>query len=217
MKFILFALLFAVATAAAAETNYVDDVLTITLRTGQGNSYQILRTLTSGTPLEILERGEKYTRVRTADGVEGWVLSQYITPQPIARDRITQMEQRLARFEAENQKFKTDLATLRNEKRTVEGEHKQATGTAEKLQAEVERLKTVAARPLELEKQNQEMRQRLQQLELDARMLTEENTSLRDRTNRDWFLAGAGVLFGGILLGLLVPKLRKRQSWSDWR
>jgi len=216
MKFILFALLFAVATAAAAETNYVDDVLTITLRTGQGNSYQILRTLTSGTPLEILERGEKYTRVRTAEGVEGWVLSQYLTPQPVARDRITQMEQRLARFETENQKLKNDLATLRNEKLTVEGEHKQATGTAEKLQAEVERLKTVAARPLELEKQNQEMRQRLQKLELDARMLDEENTSLRDRTNRDWFLAGAGVLFGGILLGLLVPKLRKRKNWSDW-
>jgi SH3 domain protein len=47
-------------------------------------------------------------------------------------------------------------------------------------------------------------------------MLDEENTSLRDRTNRDWFLAGAGVLFGGILLGLLVPKLRKRKNWSDW-
>lgn len=39
----------------------------------------------------------------------------------------------------------------------------------------------------------------------------------RDRANRDWFLAGAGVLFGGMLLGLLLPKRRKRQSWSDWR
>ena len=217
MRHILFALMFAVATAAMAETNYVDDTLTITLRTGQGNTYQILRTLTSGAALEILEREDKYARVRTADGTEGWVLTQYLTAQPVARDRLTQAEQRLARFETENQQLKKDLAALRNEKRAVEGEHKQASGTAEKLQAELERLKTVAARPMELEKQNQEMRQRLQELELNARILGEENTSLRDRANRDWFLAGAGVLFGGLLLGLILPKLRKRQSWSDWR
>jgi len=217
MRLALFALVFAVATAAAAETNYVDDTLTITLRTGQGNTYQILRTLTSGAALEVLERDDKYARVRTADGAEGWVLNQYLSTTPVARDRLVQAEQRLARFETENQQLKKDLAALRTEKRTVEGEHKQMSGTAEKLQAELERLKTVAARPLELEKQNQEMRQRLQELELNARMLGEENTALRDRANRDWFLAGAGVLFGGMLLGLLLPKLRKRQSWSDWR
>lgn len=217
MRGILFVLLCAVATAGLAETNYVDDTLVITLRTGQGNTYQILRTLTSGTALEILEHDDKYVRVRTPDGAEGWVLAQYLTPTPVARDRLAQAEQRLARFETENQQLKKELTALRSEKRTVEGEHKQVSSTAEKLQAELERLKTVAARPLELEKQNQEMGKRLQELELNARMLSEENTALRDRANRDWFLAGAGVLFGGMLLGLLLPKLRKRQSWSDWR
>ncbi len=216
MRIILFALMFAVAAAAMAETNYVDDTLVITLRTGQGNAYQILRTLNSGTALEVLEREDKYARVRTEDGTEGWVLAQYLIPQPIARDRLAQAEQKLSRFSEENQQLKKELAALKTEKRTVEGEHKQIAGTAEKLQAELERLKTVAARPMELEKQNQEMRQRLQELELNARMLGEENTALRDRANRDWFLAGAGVLFGGLLLGLILPKLRKRQGWGDW-
>ncbi len=216
MRIILLTLMLAVATAAAAETNYVDDTLVITLRTGQGNAYQILRTLNSGTALEILGREDKYAHVRTPDGTEGWVLTQYLTPQPIARDRLIQAEQKLARFETENQQLKKDLATLRSEKRSVEGDHKQIAGTAEKLQAELERMKTVAARPMELEKQNQEMRQRLQELELHANIVSEENTALRDRANRDWFLAGAGVLFGGLLLGLVLPKLRKRQGWGEW-
>lgn len=218
MRIIATALLFALSGSALAETRYVDDTLIITLRTGQGNAYQILRTLTSGTAMEALEGDDKYTRVRLQDGTEGWVLTQYLTNQPVARDRLAQAEQKLARLENENQQLKKDLVALRSEKKTVEGEHKQLSGTADKLQNELERLKSVAARPVELEKQNTEMRQRLQELELQSRMLQEENTAMRDRANRDWFLAGAGVLFAGLLLGLILPKLRKRSSgWGEWR
>jgi len=217
MRGLLLTLLFAVTITALAETNYVDDNLTITLRTGQGTAFQVLRSLSSGTAMEVLERNDKYARVRLKDGTEGWVLSQYLVTTPAARDLLAQMEQRLERFTTENQQLKKDLANLRNEKHSVEDEQKQASTTVEKLQAELEQLKTVAARPLELEKQNREISKRLQELELDTLLLQEENTALRDRTNRDWFLAGAAVILIGLALGLILPKLRRRQSWSDWR
>jgi len=217
MRTVVLAVLLAVAGAAMAETRYVDDRLVITLRTGQGNAYQILRTLPSGTPMELLEAGDTYSKVRLQDGTEGWVLSQYLTDQPVARDQLTQAEQKLERLQNENQELKKSLGELKSEKRSVESEHKQLSSTADKLQKELDRMKDVAARPMELDKQNQEMRQRLQELELQSRMLKEENTALRDRTNRDWFLAGGGVLFAGLILGLLLPKLRKRSSgWGDW-
>ena len=41
--------------AAAANYQYVSDKLVITLRTGQGNTYQILKTLETGTRLEVME------------------------------------------------------------------------------------------------------------------------------------------------------------------
>lgn len=218
MRTAVIALLLAITGTAVAETRYVDDQLVITLRTGQGNAYQIIRNLTTGTAMEILEADDKYSHVRLQDGTEGWVLNQYLTDQPVARDRLVQAEQKLTRLESENQQLKKDLVAIKGEKKAVEGEHKSLSGTTEKLQNELERLKSVAARPVELEKQNTEMRQRLQELELNSRMLQEENTAMRDRTNRDWFLAGAGVLFAGLLLGLILPKLKRRTSgWGEWR
>ncbi len=217
MRMFAIALLLAVATAAAADTRYVDDKLLITMRTGQGNAYQILRTLPTGTALELLETSGDYARVRTQDGVEGWVLTQYLTDQPVARDRLAQAEQKLAQLQDENSALKKELAALKGDKRSIETEHKQLADSTDKLQKELAHLKEVAARPVELDQQNKEMHQRLQELELNSRVLQEENTALHDRSTRDWFLAGGGVMLVGIILGLLLPKLRRRQSgWSDW-
>ena len=68
----------------AEKSVYVIDQITITLRAGQGTQHQILRTLPSGTPMEVLRVNEDsgYSQVRTKDGVEGWVLSQYLIDEP---------------------------------------------------------------------------------------------------------------------------------------
>jgi len=67
-KYRLFSTVFPALTllttsALAAETNtevrYVIDKLIITMRSGQSNEHQILRTWPSNTKLEILEAGEK--------------------------------------------------------------------------------------------------------------------------------------------------------------
>jgi SH3 domain protein len=48
-------------------------------------------------------------------------------------------------------------------------------------------------------------------------VLRAEVSEIKRNTQRDWFLIGAGVLFGGILLGLILPrlKLRRRSGWGD--
>lgn len=216
MKGILIVLLCTLSASILAETNYVDDNLQITLRTGQGNSFQIIKMLNSGTAMEILERNDKYARVRIADGTEGWVLTQYLATTPVARDRLVKAEEQLAGIRLENKQLKDELTTLRETKRQVEGEQKQSSMHNEKLQAELEQLQLVAARPMELERQNREISKRLQELELDNQLLQEENTNLRDRTNRDWFLAGALVLFIGLVLGLILPRFRKQKGWNEW-
>ncbi|MGD8927068.1 MAG: hypothetical protein PVG20_09465, partial [Thioalkalispiraceae bacterium] len=57
---------------AYAANKYVSDHLVITMRTGQGNQFEIIKTLISGTKLEVLEETDTgYTKVRLADGTEG--------------------------------------------------------------------------------------------------------------------------------------------------
>jgi SH3 domain protein len=212
MRFVVTILILLLATAAAAETRYVNDELIINLRTGQGNTYRILRTLPSGTPLEVLEENEQYTLVRTSDGIEGWVGSQYLVNTPIARDRLVQAEKRLGQLQAEKQQLQQTLAELKQEKGTVEKEQRTLSAEAENLGQELERLRKVAARPIELDRENSSLKEQLRSLQNEINQLTSENARLQDSTRQEWFLTGGGVLFGGILLGLILPMLRRRKK-----
>ena len=82
---------------ADAKTQYVSDELIIDLRQGKGNEYRIIKMLRRGTPLTILEESEQYLKVRTEEGLEGWVLKQYITSETpktaiiAERDRLSSL------------------------------------------------------------------------------------------------------------------------------
>ena len=75
-------LLLSSLTAAHAETRWVSDQLVITLRTGQGNQYQILKTLPSGTKLEVLnqinELDENVVNVSSHENIKG-ILEQCVS------------------------------------------------------------------------------------------------------------------------------------------
>ncbi len=201
---------------AAEEIQYVSDQLVITLRSGQGAQYQILKTLPSGTKLIVLENTETgYTRVETEDGVEGWVRTQYLTPEPIAKQKLTATEKKLARISGQNAKLKAELAELRKKTAELEAERTELLNKHKASSAELARLSEVAAKPILLDQQNRELKQQNIALEKDLELLRQENQVLKDRSQREWFIAGALVLFGGIILGLLAPKIRwkKRGSW----
>jgi len=211
MKTVLTAVLFLFATAALAETRYVDDNLIITMRTGKANTYQILRTIPSGTLLELLQDDGDYSRVRTPDGVEGWVLSQYLTKSPIAKIRLAKSEKQLERLRQEKQQLEQQLATVQEEKTSLDKEHANLGSETEQLRNELEKLREVAARPIELAEQNKKLSDKVSNLQKQLQLVQQSNSELQDHSQRDWFLAGGGVLFGGILLGLLLPMLRRKK------
>lgn len=211
MKIVLTSLLLLLSAAAMAETRYVDDQLVITMRTGKANTYQILRTLPSGTRLELLEEEGNYSHVRTPDGTEGWVLSQYLSKSPIAKVRLARAEQQLEQLRQEKLQLQQRFATLQEEKNSLDKEHSNLGGEAEKLRSELEQLREVAARPIELAQQNKNLNDKVVRLQQELQQIQSENSRLQDRSQRDWFLSGAGVLFGGILLGVLLPRLRRKK------
>jgi SH3 domain protein len=77
------------ASPAFAETQYVTDQYDFNLRAGQSNRYKIIRTLPSGTPLEIIRVDSKtgYAQVRTEDGTTGYILTRYLQQEPAARNQ----------------------------------------------------------------------------------------------------------------------------------
>ncbi|TFG65971.1 MAG: TIGR04211 family SH3 domain-containing protein, partial [Nitrospirales bacterium] len=84
--------------AAVGDVNYISDVLNVPLRSGPSTAHRIIhRGIPSGTQLTILATDEEagFTQVRTAGGMEGWVTSQYLVREPIARDKLAAAEKRL--------------------------------------------------------------------------------------------------------------------------
>jgi SH3 domain protein len=201
-----------------AETKYVSDQMTITLRSGQGVSHKILRSLTSGTPLEIVESTDDgYSLVRTQSGVEGWALTQYLVDEPIARDRLIQAQAQLAKIREENTALTNELDALKETSQRQDKELKRFDSESNKINSEVARLRKVAANPIQLSEENARLKKETIATKNEIRMLQEKNQVLQDGSDKMWFAVGASVLFGGMLLGLIIPKIRwrKKSTWSE--
>ena len=198
----------------AEKTVYVIDQITITLRAGQGTQHQILRTLPSGTPMEVLRSNEEsgYSQVRTKDGVEGWVLSQYLIDEPTSKIKLTGAEQKLTRLDAEFKDIKAKYEQLLKDKEHWDKDLKAVSGERDKLSAEIAKPREVIT---EIAQQPAESNSAALPAGKETEMLQQENQVLKDRAKKDWFLAGAGVMLIGLVLGLLVSRLRlRRSSWG---
>lgn len=204
-------------SAAYAETAYVSDVLYITLRTGQGDSFRIIKTLKSSTKLELLEKSEdeKYALVKTEDGEEGWVQFRFLINEPTSEILLNSAQASVERLKNENAQLKEKYEKARNELRDTESERKRLESKSTKLEKETEQMEKVAAKPIQLDRENKELRTRNAEMGQEIQELKQKVDNLSGSSNRDWFLTGAGVVLIGVLIGLIVPRLRLRKS-SSW-
>lgn len=222
MKNALFtvSLLLVLAGNALAETRYVSDTLEITMRSGKGTGYGITRMLRSGTAVQVLEEDKKtgYTHVRTTSGKDGWVLSRFLMKGRAARDRLAAAEKNLAELELENRKLETAMITLAGEKKALEQEFSNLDGQSRNVSQELAEIKRTASSALAIDSENKELKSRVVSLERQLQTLHQENEGLKDRTARDWFMVGAAVVLLGIIVGLIIPRIRwrKKSSWDTF-
>ncbi len=205
---------------ALAETRYVSDTLEITMRSGKGTSYGITRMLRSGTPVEVLEddKDTGYTQVRTTGGKEGYVLTRFLMKGQAARDRLAEAEKKLAELELENRKMDTAMNALSDEKRALEQELGKLDGHSRSVSQELAEIKRTASSALAIDSENKDLKGRVVALERQLQTLQQENEVLKDRTARDWFMVGAAVVLLGIIVGLIIPRIRwrKKSSWDTF-
>jgi len=218
--YLLLSLVFILDGNAAAETRYVSDMLEITMRSGKGTSYGITRMLRSGTAVQVLEVDKEtgYTRVRTDSGKEGWVLSRFLMNGQAARERLAAAEKSLAELELENRKLTTAMATMTDEKKELVNNLGELEGESRSVSQELAEIKRTASSALAIDSENKDLKSRLVSLERQLQTVQQENESLKDRTARDWFMVGAAVVLLGIIIGLIIPKIRfrKKSSWDTF-
>jgi len=201
LSLVFLALLGALALPALAEQGYVTDRLHVTLRGGPGAEYKIFKSLPSATLVEILEPGERYLKVRLEDGVEGYVLKQYVSsdiPQVLVarelRRERNSLRERLQAQETRNRARQAELAAASGRLERCEGELRRTTEQFRVLRAGSEHVSELMAERDHLRKEHHDLQEQVAVLKKDNARL------LRSDIFR-WFLTGAGVLWLGWLLG----------------
>ncbi|MCX4186361.1 TIGR04211 family SH3 domain-containing protein [Methylophaga sp. OBS4] len=217
-NFLITVVLLVPVFASAQTTRYVSDELEITMRNGQGVKFGIRKMLTSGTRLDVLETDPAgYSKVRTAEGIEGWVLTRYLSNTPSARDRLTASEQKIANLELEISRYKEEISALSSQNTDVDSQNMTLKEKSQRLSKELDDLRRTASNAVALDNENRQLKEKLQQIDHQNQSLVIENNALKDNSTRNWFLIGAAVLFAGIVLGLILPRLRlrKKDSWGS--
>jgi SH3 domain protein len=199
--------LVALVHPAQAELGYATDSLTVPILSGASPAYRILRMVPSGTPLEILEPSTKgYTKIKTPEGKVGWILSDHLMDQPSARDRVKPLEARIAALAEENRSLRGQIETLNTTRNALS-----------RCGEELAEIRRAASQTLAIEEENRKLQQEVEATHERQRHLELENTAMRDNSHRNWFITGASVALGGLLLGLVIPRLswRRQRRWDS--
>lgn len=212
----------AVALPAVAQEGdrWVSDSFEVMLRSGKGNRQSIVRMLSSGSRVELLEldKEEGYARVRTPGGAEGWVLSRYLLSAPPARVRLPNVEKELATSQGKRKELQQQLGKMRKERDQLQRQVAELERSGSTLQTQLSDVRRLSSNVIQVDQDNQQLRERLAAAEQTVTELQRENDDLEGRAAREWFVVGAGVIIVGIILGLILPRIRGRRksSWSDF-
>ncbi len=219
MKKILLAIAILTSTAIMAESAYVSDELEIMVHSGKSSGHRIIATLKGGKKINVIERdaASGYSRVKLSETREGWVLSRSLRKTPSAKSRLAKAEVSLARLKTKFSTSNKQLTELSEQKGHLDSKVSTLKNQNISLSRELDQLKDTSKNAVEILEERNQLQQRVVNVEREFESLKRENDNLINSDAQDWFLAGAGVLLFGIILGFILPKLswRKKTSWQS--
>lgn len=202
------------------EIRYIRDTLYVPLRSGQSNAYRIIQNgLKSGTRLTLLEENKEsgYSLVKLGNGKEGWIQTQYITPEPTARIVLKKTQQQLNKLASESKPIQQKVTELENYKRQAERKIAQYQKEQRKLSDELAAITKISANAINLDRNNKTLlkKNELQNNEIDV--LAADNLRLKESKEQDAFINGVLAVGFGVLLTLIIPRLiPQKKRHSEW-
>jgi SH3 domain protein len=200
-----------------AATMYVSDALTVPMRRGPSTGHRILHAgLPAGTALEVLneDRAAGFTQVRTSNGTEGWVPSQYLTAEPIARDRLAAATRRIQTLEAEIKSLRDNYKETRGARTSAESRNADLEKETKQLQTELAEIRRVAATSITQYEENKSLKAENAELKTKATELAARVQRLERSEVLRFFLFGGGLVVIGLAIGAAIKSRPKRSSWA---
>lgn len=200
------------------EIRYVRDQLWVPLRSGPTAQHRIVhKGLVSGTQLTVISTNDdqSYTQVRTNKGTEGWIQTQYLSKQAAARNLLAAANTAAEKLRQQNTQLKGELKNYQDRSAEAKKQLSGLSSQSSELAKELEQIKIVSANAIQLNADNQRLLEETQMLRNEVDVLTTDNQRLNDEKDNDDFLNGAFAVLIGVMIALIVPRLRPKKS-TDW-
>lgn len=214
---ILLCSLFFGALPASAATLYISDELAVPLRRGPSTGHRILHAgLPSGMALDVLgeDKAAGFTHVRTPNGTEGWVPTQYLTSQPVARDRLVAANKRIESLEAQLKNIRQSYKEASDVRSEAEGRASELARQVEKLQEELAEIRRISSGAVANFEENKQLKTSNENLQSEVVQLGAQVKQLQRNVTLRWLLSGGGLVLVGLLLGAWFKSRPRRSQWS---
>lgn len=205
------------STFSSAASLYISDELYVPVRKGQGNQFAILhKGLPSGTKVTLVQRNENWTQVTTSGGITGWIRNQFLNDTPPAKVLLASANRKIERLTKSLAQLKEEKSSLTTSYKESQSSLKDTNNKATKIEEELNHLKEISASAVESHQRLQTVAQKMQLLQTENDVLKSENESLRRSESTTFFLYGAFTVLLGVLLAIILPKLRSSKRHDGW-
>lgn len=216
---VLFLSLFSLVTPtlSLAKDLYISDKLLVPVRKGQGNQFAILhKGLPSGTRVTLIERDTNWTKISTNGGIVGWVRNQYLLDNPTANVSIVNVRAELEKTQNLNTQILEENQQLGEQLEQTKNELAQALKTSADTSSELGELKEISSTAVQTYQQVQTLAKKIQLLQTENDVLIAEKERLEQNERTAFFLYGAFAVLLGVLIAIIVPKLRATKRNNGW-
>ena len=202
------------ASSVNAETFvYITDQVDIPIRSEKSLGNTIIRLLPSGTKLSVLQITEDgWTEVKYQDTI-GWISSRYLSNNISAREELKQANTVINENQLLITKHETELKELNKQLLILNNKNKELLIKSSKSEAEKTHIEQIYQDALKLEYENEKLMQEQMQLKTELQLAQNNNQIEQDTSQRNWFIVGSLVLFFGMVIGFILPKVLNRRRF----
>ena len=204
-------LLIMLSGLAEARTYYVAPSTEVPIRTGKGNKKKIVAVLSDGTKVELLKEENGWAYVRTSGGNEGWIIRRYLTPDLPPKLQVEALKRKNAELKEKYDQLRKQFSEISASGSSCQQQLSACIAEKDGIRSDYENLQKEAAQVIHTKKLLMETQKELSKVR--ARLATAQKKvhDLEAGSSVKWFLAGAGVLLLGWIIGLATAKKKRRR------
>ena len=187
-------------SGAFAAERYIADNLFTYMHAGPSNQFRIIGSVNAGDKVNLVDSNKDngYSQVVDSKGRKGWVESRFVTRQASMAERLPKLEEELAIV-------KEQLSNARK-------------NSDEEQAGLLQSLDTRNAQIQDLESNYTDISQKLSSSQTEIRELRAKLDTQKEDLLLKYFMYGGGVAGAGLLLGLILPGImpRRKKSRNGW-